>query len=81
MLESEWMRSQRLGRGTSPAVRTPFLSRAAIERPLETQGFLSAHPHPSSLNALAGAFIPDCVSESWQPRAFFRLADPAEIIE
>jgi hypothetical protein len=29
-------------------------------------------PSPIKPQCIGGAFIPDCVSESWQPRAFFR---------
>jgi hypothetical protein len=53
MLESEWMQSQRLGRGTLPAVRMPFLFGATIEGPLKLKAFFGS-PSPIKPQRIGG---------------------------
>jgi hypothetical protein len=82
MLESEWMRSQRLGRGTWPAVRTQFPSRATIEKALVKLKdlFRLTLTHQASTHWRAHSFPIACRNHGSRVH-FFRWGDPVEIIE
>src|SRR5713226_8916386 len=79
MLESEWMCSRRPPAESNPQCTPPFLSRAAIERPDETQGLLRLTlTHQASTHWRAHSFPIACRNHGSRVH-FFRLADPARI--
>src|SRR5260221_353993 len=71
MLESEWMCSRRPPAESNPQCTPPFLSRAAIERPDETQGLLRLTlTHQASTHWRAHSFPISCWKHG-SPRPFF----------